>query len=301
MRSLLVAEFSKLARPLVWGAGLSMIAYCLLITWAGAANAHNAQTSPRIPTECASAVTAACGRVIAQAHGDAFAAARQTSRLTQPGQVGHVAAGMLASLPGLLLIALIAGGHWGGEWGSHTIRALLTREGRRTRVLVAKWITVWAVGVATLAACWVALAASGPVITSAAGLPAPGVSLWSGLGSSLSCAGRAVVVMGLFAALGIAAGAIARGQLATTALSAGSMLVALIIAGVDGIGGWSPASFVQDWMDFSTGGYLPTNFWSRFVGSGSHPGQLAGLAGILATYVVAAGVARWWFAADVTA
>jgi hypothetical protein len=24
----------------------------------------------------------------------------------------------VASLPGLLLIALIAGGHWGGEWGS---------------------------------------------------------------------------------------------------------------------------------------------------------------------------------------
>src|ERR1017187_10080777 len=65
-----------------------------------------------------------------------------------------------ASLPGLLLIAMIAGGHWGGEWGSRTIRQLLCREGRRGRVLAAKWLSTWAAGVLTLVACYLVLAAA---------------------------------------------------------------------------------------------------------------------------------------------
>jgi ABC-type transport system involved in multi-copper enzyme maturation permease subunit len=64
-----------------------------------------------------------------------------------------------ASLPGLLLIAMIAGGHWGGEWGSRTIRQLLCREGRRGRVLAAKWLSTWAAGVLTLVACYLVPAA----------------------------------------------------------------------------------------------------------------------------------------------
>ena len=30
---LLVAEFRKLVRPLVWGTALAIVAFCLLITW----------------------------------------------------------------------------------------------------------------------------------------------------------------------------------------------------------------------------------------------------------------------------
>jgi hypothetical protein len=104
----------------------------------------------------------------------------------------------------------------------------------------------------------------------------------------------------MFSAIGIAAGTLARGQLAATAVAAGSMLVALVLASAAGIGGWSPASFVQDWMHFGSTSYLPTNFWSRFVAGGTQAGQLAGLAGILATVAIAAAIARWRFAADVT-
>jgi hypothetical protein len=107
-------------------------------------------------------------------------------------------------------------------------------------------------------------------------------------------------VLGLFAAVGTAAGVIARGQLATTAITAGTMLLALLVAGIAGIGRLSPASFVQAWMGFDTAGYLPTNFWSRFVSDGSQPGQLTGLAGIILAGAVAAIIARWRFAADVT-
>jgi hypothetical protein len=171
--------------------------------------------------------------VIGHAHAAARAAAAATSQLAQPGAIGHVAAGMLASVPGLLLIAMIAGGHWGGEWGSKTIRRLLCREGRRGRVLAAKWLSIWAAGAISLLACW--------------------------------------------------------------------LVLALLVAGITGIGRLSPASFVQAWMGFGPGGYLPTNFWSKFVNGGLPAGPLAWLAGVLLTTVAAVAIARWRFAADVTA
>jgi ABC-type transport system involved in multi-copper enzyme maturation permease subunit len=297
---LLVAELRKLHRPLVWGTGLAIAVFCLLITWGGANNARGALASPRIPDVCARVVTAQCRQVIAHAHAAARSAATATSLLAQPGEIGHVAAGMLASVPGLLLIALVAGGHWGGEWGAGTIRPLLSREGRRNRVLAAKWLTIWAAGVLTLVGCWLLLAVAAPVITGAVGLPGAHVPAWAGLGSSAAAVGRAVIVLGLFAAVGTAAGAIARGQLATTAITAGSMLLALLIAGIASIGRLSPASFVQAWMSFDTAGYLPTNFWSRFVSGGPQLSELAGLAGIVLTVAAAALIARWRFAADVS-
>jgi hypothetical protein len=158
---------------------------------------------------------------------------------------------------------------------------------------------IWTAGAATLLACWLALAAISPLIAATAGLPAAHTAWWTGLGSSASAAGHAIVVLGLFAAVGTAAGTIGKGQLATTAITAGSMLLALLVAGIAGLGRASPATYVQAWMGFGPPGYLPTNFWSRFLTSG-HVGPLAGLAGITLTAAAAAAIARWRIAADVT-
>jgi hypothetical protein len=299
MRWLLAAELRKLIRPLVWGTALAVTGFCLLLTWGAASNARAALASPRIPDLCARAATAPCQHVIARAHALARAAAAATSQLAQPGQAGHVAAGLLASLPGLVLIAVIAGGHWGGEWSGRTIRQLLCREGRRGRVLAAKWLSTWTAGLVTLLACWLLLAAAGPLIVAAAGLPPAHAGLWAGLGSSAAAVGRAAVVLGLFAAVGTAAGTIGRGQLAAAGVTAGSMLLALLAASAGNIGRLSPAAFVQGWMRFPPSGYLPTSFWSRL--DGPAPGELAGLAGIAVTAAVAAAIARWRMTADVTA
>lgn len=301
MASLLRAEFRKLARPLVWGSGLALVVFCVLITWVAANNARSGLASPRIPDVCTRGGTPQCRTVIAHAREAARAAAAATSALAQPGQIGHVAAGMLASLPGLALIALVAGGHWGGEWGLGTIRQLVSRQGRRGLVLTAKWLTIWAAGIATLTCCWAVLALTGPLIAAGAGLPPSHASLWAGIGSSAASAARAAVVLALFAAVATAAGAIARGQLATTAITIGAFLLALVLASVAGVGKFSPASFVQGWMGFGAYGYLPTNFWSRFTSGGQPLGELAALAGIAVTAAVAAAAARWRFAADITA
>ncbi len=296
---LLIAELRKLIRPLVWGTALAIAAFCLLLTWGAAGNARAGLVSPRIPDVCQRAATAQCRQVIAHAHSAARAAAAAVSQLAQPGQVGHVAAGLLASLPGLLLIAVVAGGHWGGEWGSRTIRQLLCREGRRGRVLAVKWLSTWIAGLVTLLACWLLLAIAAPLVAASAGLPAAHAGLWSGLGGSAAAAGRAAVVLGLFAAIGTAAGTVGRGQLATTALTAGSMLLTVLLAGLGSAGRLSPASWVQGWMSFPPAGYLPVSFWSRL--DGPAPGELAGLAGILITAVAVGAIARWRMSADVTA
>ena len=46
---LLAAELRKLIRPLVWGAGLAIIGFCLLITWGGANNARGALAKDAYP------------------------------------------------------------------------------------------------------------------------------------------------------------------------------------------------------------------------------------------------------------
>jgi hypothetical protein len=150
---LLRAECRKLARPLVWVTALAVIAFCVLLVWGAAHNARTGLAGPSIPSVCQHAPAARCSDMIARARTAARDAATATSALAQPGQIGHVAAGMLASVPGLMLIALIAGGHWGGEWSLRTIRQLLSREGRRRRVLAAKWLSIWAAGVATMLCC----------------------------------------------------------------------------------------------------------------------------------------------------
>ena len=115
-----------------------------------------------------------------------------------------------------------------------------------------------------------------------------------------AAAGHAVGVPGLFSAVATAAGTIAGASWPRRRSPRGSMLLALLVAGITSIGRLSPASFVQAWMGFGPAGYLPTNFWSRFISSGPQLGELAGLTGIVLTCAIAAVISRWRFAADVT-
>jgi hypothetical protein len=150
--------------------------------------------------------------------------------------------------------------------------------------------------------CYLVMMIAGPLFAAQAGLPSPAhLTLWAGLGGALTDAARALLVLGLFAAIAAAAGTIGRGQLATTALTAGTMLLALLIASIASLGQLSPASFVQAWMRFGPVGYLPTNFWSRFISTGPSLSPAVGLAGIAVTAIVAAVIANWRFGTDITA
>jgi ABC-type transport system involved in multi-copper enzyme maturation permease subunit len=201
----------------------------------------------------------------------------------------------MASLPGALALALLAGAHIGGEWSGRTMKNLLTQQGRRWRVLAAKLVSLWLAGIGLIAVCWVALAAAGPVLTHVDHLPAAHESAAHALSLAGSQAARAVLVLAAFAGIGLLAAVVTRGAIGTTAATAGAVIAMLVAASLPALGRWTPATWVQAWMRFPAGQAsitsLPTNFWSRFIGAGGAPGHVAGLvgvAGLLAVCLTAA-------------
>ena len=151
-------------------------------------------------------------------------------------------------------------------------------------------------GVATLVCCWLVLAVAAPVIAAGASLPAAHADVgWPGL---VGISGRARGDSARAVRCRRDRGRDARGQLATMAITVGSMLLALLVAACEHRAA-VPALFVQAWMNFETAGATPANFWSR---SSARPAaELAGLLGIVLTGAIAAAIARWRFSADVTA
>src|SRR5215475_14095599 len=177
---LLGAELIKLGRPLTWGVAAAAAVFCVLLAVGGA---HNAALEGTIP---AGHLPSCAGLGIPPGPQCTRARARERARVAQasaqPAQVaaqlnplaaGAEAAGLIASLPGALAMALLAGAHIGGEWSGRTMKSLLTQHGRRWQVLVAKLVSLWLAGIGLIAACWAALALTGPVLARVNHLPAP--------------------------------------------------------------------------------------------------------------------------------
>ena len=115
-------------------------------------------------------------------------------------------------------------------------------------------------------------------------LPAPHQAVAQGLSLSGSQVARALLVLAVFAVIGLLAAVITRGAVGTIAATAGAILAMLAVAALPGAGRWTPAIWVASWMGFPAGlgsvTALPANFWSRFLGTGAPPGQAAGFAGL---------------------
>jgi ABC-type transport system involved in multi-copper enzyme maturation permease subunit len=288
---LLHAELIKLGRPLAWGVAAAAGLFCVLLAVGGA---HNATLEGRAPAghipSCAELGIPAgprCVRAKALERARVNQASAEQARVAaqlNPLAAGAEAAGLMASLPGALALALLAGAHIGGEWSGRTMKNLLTQQGWRWRVLAAKLVSLWLAGVGLIAVCWVALAAAGPVLVHIDHLPAPHESAAHALSLAGSQAARALLVLAAFAVIGLLAAVVTRGAIGTTAAAAGAVIAMLIAASLPALGRWTPATWVQAWMGFPVGQAsitsLPTNFWSRFISAGGAPGHLAGLAGL---------------------
>jgi hypothetical protein len=275
---LLRAELGKLQRPLTWGVTGAAAVFCVLLAIGGA---HNAMTGGHAPAR----------QVAAEA---------QTAAQLDPVAAGAEAAGLMASLPGALALALLSGGHVGGEWSGRTMKNLLTQHGRRWQVLGAKLVSLWLAGVGLMAACWAALAVAGPLISRSDHLPEPDQSLLGALTLAGSQGGRALLVLAVFAAIGLLAGVLTRNTIGTTTTTAGVFVIMLVVTALPGFGRWTPATWVQGWMGFPVGQAsitaLPTNFWSRFINAGgSAPSHLLGLTGLGALLLACAAVAAQVF------
>lgn len=297
---LLCAELRKLARPLLWGTALAAVAFFVLLVLGATNNARAGLTDVRRPSECDVSPTPRCQSLIAAAQASAQHDAALTSQQERPGAIGAVAAGMMASLPGVVVVALLAGAHVAGEWSGRTIRAVFTHQGHRLRVMAAKWLSLSLAVVGIMALSWVALALAGPALTALNHLPGGGPA-FAGFGASLTQFLRATVVLGLFCLIGVAAGVLTRNPVATIALVVGVTVVFLILGGIQSLAQASPATSVQAWMHFQfNGAYLPSNFWSRFERSGVSVSAMTGFVGILVTGAVAAAATVLRVRADVT-
>ena len=288
---LIGAELIKLGRPLTWGVAAAAAVFCVLLAVGGAHNAALEGGTPAGHLPSCAELGIPAGQQCTRAKARERARVAQVS--AQPAQVaaqlnplaaGAEAAGLMASLPGALALALLAGAHVGGEWSGRTMKNLLTQQGHRWRVLAAKLVSLWLAGVGLIAVCWLALAAAGPVLVHIDHLPAAHESVAHALSLAGSQAARALLVLAAFAAIGLLAAVATRGTIGTTAATAVAIIAMLIAASLPGTGRWTPATWVQEWMGFPAGQAsitsLPTNFWSRFISAGATPGQLAGLLGL---------------------
>ncbi|MBY8876351.1 hypothetical protein [Actinacidiphila acidipaludis] len=173
---------------------------------------------------------------------------------------------------------------------------MLTQNGRRHRVMLAKLAALWITGAGMVCACWASLAVAGPVIRAVDHLPDPHERTHHAVTWAGTQAGRSLLVLAAFAALGLLAGVLTRGTIGTMAATAAAVLAMLIAATLPGSGRWTPATWIQGWMGFAAGqgsvSNLPDNFWSRFIDTGgAAPGHTLGLAGVTGLFLACAAAA----------
>jgi hypothetical protein len=280
------AELRKLNRPLLWAVAIAVGVFSVLLAAGGSTNAHRdlAGSADRLPSCAQMGVPSgpACVRAqalqrsrIEQDQVFRLASARHTAAQLNAVAAGAEAAGLMASLPGALVIALLAGGHIGGEWSGRTLKNLLTQHGERWQVIAAKFTSLWLAAIALVAVCWASLAVAGPILAHVNHLPDSHQSLAEAVTWAGSQAARSLLVPAVFAAIGVLAAVLTRNTIGTMATTAGAFVAMLVLASLQSLGSWTPATWVQGWMGFPVGERaftdLPNNVWSRFINAGKAP------------------------------
>jgi ABC-type transport system involved in multi-copper enzyme maturation permease subunit len=255
-----------------------------------------------------------CDQAIAQADAEgrrAFqdflrqeaAQAREVRALQSPLGVGFLAGGMMASLVGAVAMLLLAGGHIGNEWSGRTIKQVFVQEGQRWRVVLAKFLSLWIIGVFLLIVLWAALAALAPVFAAAYHLSVPPVPATKTLWLSLHVVWRALLVLAAFAALGTLTAAVTRNTLGAFFLGFAFVIASQLLAGYKVIGRWTLAQHVAGWMGFHPSDLVLNHLWRDDFsqverGSGFflrvnpwYPSHVVGLIGLLATIALCLAVA----------
>lgn len=276
---LLRVELRKLRRPLLYWTAIAVVLVSALLVWGAEANSvvYNpppgaAPLTRESPPTCAfydlppgpecakrqEAIRAASERDLRLA----LAGSRLARAGQQPLGVGRFAAGLLASLVGAGALLLLAAGHVGGEWSGRTIKSILVQDGRRGRLLVAKVASLWLTGVALLALTWATLAVLTPYLAHKYANPTVNLSMSDAAGTAFSQAARALLVLGVFSMLGVAAAVLTRNTLGTFALGFGVVLLSQVLFGVASVTRWTPAYWVTGWMRFRPGNLPADYLWT---------------------------------------
>ena len=267
---LLASEVRRLWRPLLIGTVVCLVAAGFLLTRSGALLGEASKVKG--------------GSV---AHGLVF---------TSPTGVGRVAAGLMASLPGLFALLVMGGGHVAGEWSGRTLKSVLLQDGRRWRWLAGKIASLWVVGVAIELALWVVLA----LWTFALRHwwpPAAQLGWGQGLRAALPDVARSLLVLALFAALATLAAVLTRSMLGTvlagTFVLGGSMALSNIAFTRE-----LPSYWVTGWMRFHPAALGPPfALWNdKFPPGVPYPGATVGVLGVTGLLVACVAIAGVCFA-----
>lgn len=186
--------------------------------------------------------------------------AQAAEQIRSPLGAGRMAADMMASLVGAVVILLLAAGHLGNEWSGRTIKQVLTQEGRRWRVLAAKLASLILAGIALLLVVWAFLAALAPLFDAVYPLGVK-ASAGTAIHASLDATLRSLLVIAGFAALGMLCAVITRNTLGSFFLGFAFVIATIILAMFSGVTRLTLAYWVTGWMRFHTPNGLVTHLW----------------------------------------
>jgi hypothetical protein len=304
---LLRAELAKLRRPLLVWLLLALAVFVMLTGWSGVSDAAiryaeighaEGVAGPELAPSCPQLGLPEGSRCraeqqrqrqeleqgLAEFRRQAERAAVMARALQHPLAIGALAAGMVASMPGAVVLLLLCAGHVGNEWSGHTIRAVLTQEGRRWRVLAAKLASLWLAGVGILLVVWAVLALASWWFGryQLAGAPLRAASAWRLAGPQ---AARALLVIAAFVVLGVLAAVVTRNTLGSFLLALAFVVGSLVAANFPVATRATLSYWVTGWMGYQVA-TVPFHFWPASVPPTvpypSHQAGLYGLLGLLA-------------------
>jgi ABC-type transport system involved in multi-copper enzyme maturation permease subunit len=311
---LLQAELLKLRRPLLLWAAVALVGFVALTAWGQVRDAatqyqfsqqQQGQSAPIGQPSCTDLglpegqqCEAAKQQQLAEMRQEmeAFFArsALQGRRVQHPLAIGALAAGMLASVPGALVLLLLSAAHVGNEWSGHTIKQVLTQEGRRWRVLAAKLASLWLVAAGLLPLTWAALALLTFAFRSykVGGSAMSAQAAWKLAGP---LAGRSLLVLAAFVVVGVLASLVTRNTLGGLFLGVAFVIGSLVVGNYAFMTRGTLSYWVAGWMGFRVDAlpsdpvpYLWVGSFPEKVPYPSHQAGLYGLAGLLVVGVTLA-------------
>jgi ABC-type transport system involved in multi-copper enzyme maturation permease subunit len=311
---LLQAELGKLRRPLLLWVAVALVGFLALTAWGRVHDAatryqfgqqelaqsvmiaHPSCTDLGLPEgpECEAAKQQQEAEPRQSMRESLAQSALQGRRLQHPLAIGALAAGMLASVPGALVLLLLTAAHVGNEWSGHTIKQVLTQEGRRWRVLAAKLASLWLVAAGLLLVTWAALALVTFVFRTykVGGSAMSTEAAWKLAGPPVA---RSSLVLAVFVVVGALASLVTRNTLGGLSLGFAFVLGSLVLGNYAVVTRGTLSYWVAGWMGFRVDAldssqvqYLWTGSFPEKVPHPSHQAGLYGLAGLLVVGVTLA-------------
>jgi hypothetical protein len=306
---LLQAELLKLRRPLLLWVAVALVGFLALTAWGQVRDAATQYQFSQLEQgqsvtigqpncadlglpegpQCEAAKQQQLAEMRQSMQASLAQSALQGRRMQHPLAIGALVAGMLASMPGALVLLLLAAAHVGHEWSGHTIKQVLTQEGRRWRVLAAKLASLWLAGACLLLAAWAALALLTFVFRTyeVGGSAMSTEAAWRLAGPPV---GRSLLVLAAFVVVGVLASLVTRNTLGALFLGLAFVIASLVLGNYAAMTRGTLSYWVAGWMGFRVDvmGSPPVPYlWSgSFPQKIPHPSHQAGLYGLGALLAV---------------